>query len=163
MLPIVLFSFLRFVVAVSRVSPDGKTKYICTCGQSKNFPYCDGSHRAYNAEHGTSVAPKAVSKESTGKDQVWVCACGLAKGRAEGEPFCDGSHKSLAANQPAAAAAAAVAEAEKPAEAAAEAPAAAAEATEKAAEAEESEAASAEASVATSALSDSEFIHVNKE
>jgi CDGSH-type Zn-finger protein len=116
-----------FVLALASV--DGKTKYICACGQSKNFPYCDGSHRAYNAEHGTSVGPTVVSKESTGKDTVWVCACGEAKGRVDGNPMCDGSHRKLPENQkpaepaaavPAATAAAPVAEAAPTAEAAAE-------------------------------------------
>ncbi|MBW4638392.1 MAG: CDGSH iron-sulfur domain-containing protein [Gloeocapsa sp. UFS-A4-WI-NPMV-4B04] len=35
------------------------TYYICTCGQSKNLPYCDGSHQ------GTGLQPLALELEST--------------------------------------------------------------------------------------------------
>ena len=27
---------------------------------SKNYPYCDGSHTAYNREHGTNLGPTVV-------------------------------------------------------------------------------------------------------
>lgn len=32
----------------------------CRCWKSQKFPYCDGSHRAYNAETGSNVAPVVV-------------------------------------------------------------------------------------------------------
>ena len=32
----------------------GQKCSVCTCGSSKNLPYCDGSHRTVNGEKGTS-------------------------------------------------------------------------------------------------------------
>ena len=32
----------------------GQKCSICTCGTSKNLPYCDNSHRTVNEEKGTS-------------------------------------------------------------------------------------------------------------
>ncbi len=40
--------------------PNGIKAY-CRCWQSKNFPYCDGSHRQYNAEHGDHLGPIVVT------------------------------------------------------------------------------------------------------
>lgn len=55
----------------------------CTCGFSKNQPFCDGSH------HGTKFQPEkfTIKKEREYK----LCQCKMcAKG-----PFCDDSHKRL--------------------------------------------------------------------
>ncbi len=59
-------------------------KYYCTCGESANKPYCDGSHETQN----TGKEPKEVIIE---KDRrVGICDCGNTKT----SPFCDGSHDS---------------------------------------------------------------------
>lgn len=61
----------------------GKTYFWCACGQSKNQPFCDGSHK------GTSFTPVKFTAEETKK--AWLCGC---KNSAKA-PFCDGTHKGL--------------------------------------------------------------------
>ncbi len=60
------------------------TYYWCSCGLSKNQPYCDGSHK------GTEFTP--VAFEITEPRQVALCNC-KHTGNA---PFCDGAHTKLA-------------------------------------------------------------------
>lgn len=55
----------------------------CACGQSKNQPFCDGSHK------GTEFTPVKFTVAADGKK--WLCGCK----RTAGQPFCDGSHKKL--------------------------------------------------------------------
>ena len=59
----------------------GQTLYFCSCGLSKNPPYCDGSHK------GSGKSPHAVKVEKDGP--IWACGCGKTKSA----PLCDGSHK----------------------------------------------------------------------
>ena len=59
----------------------GKTYAWCACGQSKNQPYCDGSHKA------TSIRPNIFKAEKS--EPRWICMCKQTKHK----PFCDGSHK----------------------------------------------------------------------
>jgi CDGSH-type Zn-finger protein len=40
------------------VSLDAGTHWICTCGQSQNYPYCDGSHK------GTTFQPLALELQA---------------------------------------------------------------------------------------------------
>lgn len=40
------------------VTLDAGTHWICTCGGSSNFPYCDGGHK------GTAFQPLALELES---------------------------------------------------------------------------------------------------
>ncbi len=61
----------------------GQTLYWCACGQSKNQPFCDGSHK------GSEFSPKQWVAEKDAK--VFLCTC-KRTGKA---PFCDGSHTKL--------------------------------------------------------------------
>lgn len=59
------------------------TYYWCACGQSKNQPFCDGSHQ------GTAFEPTEF--EITEQKRVALCVCKHAGKK----PFCDGSHRNL--------------------------------------------------------------------
>ena len=61
----------------------GQSYYWCSCGQSKNQPFCDGSHK------GSSFSPMAVEITET-KTVSW-CTCK----QSANQPFCDGAHKQL--------------------------------------------------------------------
>jgi CDGSH-type Zn-finger protein len=55
----------------------------CACGQSKNQPFCDGSHK------GTAFTPTKFTV--TTQEKKWLCGCKHSKTA----PFCDGTHKAL--------------------------------------------------------------------
>jgi CDGSH-type Zn-finger protein len=59
------------------------TYYWCSCGQSKNQPFCDGAHQ------GTEFTPQAF--ELTEKKKVALCQCKVTNN----PPFCDGAHAKL--------------------------------------------------------------------
>lgn len=59
------------------------TYYWCSCGRSKNQPYCDGSHK------GTAFEPMLFSINET--LDVALCQCK----RTSTPPFCDGTHNKL--------------------------------------------------------------------
>ena len=61
----------------------GKTYYWCACGQSRNQPFCDGSHK------GSAFAPKRFTAEKDGT--VYFCGCKHSQNGA----LCDGSHSKL--------------------------------------------------------------------
>ncbi|MCL4150606.1 UNVERIFIED_CONTAM: hypothetical protein GTU68_019213 [Idotea baltica] len=46
---------------------EGEEYYFCTCGKSKNQPFCDGSHA------GTGFKPKSFVAEETG--DAYLCRC----------------------------------------------------------------------------------------
>jgi CDGSH-type Zn-finger protein len=57
--------------------------YWCSCGQSQNQPFCDGSHQ------GTQFLP--LMFEVTQKKKVALCNCKFTGAT----PFCDGAHTKL--------------------------------------------------------------------
>ena len=61
----------------------GKEYHWCACGQSKNQPFCDGSHR------GSEFKPVFFDAKETGK--AYLCGCKHTKN----PPFCDGTHRTL--------------------------------------------------------------------
>lgn len=60
-------------------------KYYCTCGESANKPYCDGSHETMK----TGKSPKEHVINET--KRLAICDCG----HTGNSPFCDGSHSKL--------------------------------------------------------------------
>ncbi len=62
---------------------DAGTYYWCSCGRSKNQPFCDGSHE------GTDFTPVEFTLNE--KTTVALCLCKHSKN----PPFCDGSHNEL--------------------------------------------------------------------
>jgi glutamate synthase domain-containing protein 2 len=63
----------------------GEQYYWCSCGHSKDGPFCDGTHRSV----GTELTYKPFKASETG--EVLLCMCKHTKN----PPFCDGSHASL--------------------------------------------------------------------
>ncbi len=60
---------------------EGESYFWCSCGQSNNQPFCDGSHK------GSEFSPvKFVAEESK---TVALCGC-RGTGNA---PMCDGTHR----------------------------------------------------------------------
>lgn len=61
----------------------GKTYAWCSCGESKNQPFCDGSHS------GSDFVPKVFKAEES--KTAYMCQC-----KQTANPgFCDGAHKGL--------------------------------------------------------------------
>ena len=72
----------------------GKTNYLkliqnlervafCMWGNSKNGPYCDGSHK------GTEISSKVVTYDID--TSLHTCGCQQSKNK----PMCDGTHKTI--------------------------------------------------------------------
>jgi len=55
----------------------------CACGESKNQPFCDGSHKT------TPFRPIIFKTDEPKK--VALCQCKHSAGK----PYCDGTHKTL--------------------------------------------------------------------
>ncbi len=62
---------------------DPGTYHWCTCGRSKNQPFCDGAHE------GTGFLPREFALAE--KKDVALCNC-KHTGNA---PFCDGAHEKV--------------------------------------------------------------------
>ena len=59
------------------------TYYFCTCGNSEDGVFCNGSHQ------GTGFAPMQFTLEK--KQKVALCCCKHSNNL----PFCDGGHSKL--------------------------------------------------------------------
>ena len=67
----------------SVMSLDPGTYYWCSCGRSRDQPFCDGSHE------GTGFEPVELTVDA--KKDVALCQCKHTKT----PPFCDGTHQTL--------------------------------------------------------------------
>lgn len=61
----------------------GKSYWWCACGQSKNQPFCDGSHK------GSAFTP--LEFKATESKKVFFCTCK----QTANHPLCDGAHNKL--------------------------------------------------------------------
>ncbi|MBP6011071.1 MAG: CDGSH iron-sulfur domain-containing protein [Alphaproteobacteria bacterium] len=61
----------------------GKSYWWCACGQSKNQPFCDGSHK------GSAFTP--LEYKATESKKVFFCTCK----QTANHPLCDGTHNKL--------------------------------------------------------------------
>ena len=64
---------------------EGQTYYWCTCGNSQQQPFCDGSHK------GTEFKPLKFTWDKPDKMKASVCGCKLNKD--ESGAICDRSHR----------------------------------------------------------------------
>ena len=68
----------------------GKKYHWCSCGLSATQPFCDGAHKAYKNEDGSSVM-KSVKFEATTNETLYFCGCKHSKSGI----FCDGTHAKI--------------------------------------------------------------------
>ena len=61
----------------------GKQYWWCACGQSKNQPFCDGSHKTTDF--------KPVQFTASESKEAYLCGCKNSANK----PFCDGTHRKL--------------------------------------------------------------------
>lgn len=69
--------------APKAIELEAGTYFWCACGQSKNQPFCDGSHT------GMEFTPVQFSIEE--KKTVYLCQCKYSGNK----PYCDGTHQKL--------------------------------------------------------------------
>ncbi|OAF72202.1 CDGSH iron-sulfur domain-containing protein 3, mitochondrial [Intoshia linei] len=69
-----------------------KLYYWCTCGISRNQPFCDGEHRTIQHSHKAKSTDGFSPIKFKVKDDghYWLCNCK----QTNNAPFCDGSHDS---------------------------------------------------------------------
>ena len=68
-----------FKIAVA----EGKSYFWCSCGQSKNQPFCDGAHK------GSEFSPMKYEAKET--KTVYFCGCKYSQNGV----LCDGAHNKL--------------------------------------------------------------------
>jgi len=73
----------------------GETYYYCTCGRSKNQPFCDGSHNAEDCTYKPLKFTYEGDPNNPDLEEKEVSLCGCKNNKTEKGPFCDGSHKNL--------------------------------------------------------------------
>jgi mannose-6-phosphate isomerase-like protein (cupin superfamily)/CDGSH-type Zn-finger protein len=66
----------------------GRTYFWCSCGRSRNQPFCDGSHK------GTGFEPRQLVLAAD--EEVLLCGCKHTRT----PPFCDGAHTNLPGGSP---------------------------------------------------------------
>lgn len=69
------------------ITLDPGSYYRCTCGKSKNLPFCDESH------HGSGNWPISFTVQE--RQKVYLCSCG----KTANAPYCD-SHCGVSLPQP---------------------------------------------------------------
>ena len=62
---------------------EGTSYHWCACGESKNQPFCVGSHK------GSGITPVNFKAEKS--EEHYLCGCKHSANK----PFCDGSHNKL--------------------------------------------------------------------
>ena len=67
----------------SAISLEAGTYCWCSCGRSRDQPFCDGAHE------GTGIEPVEFTVTET--KEVALCQCK----RTKTPPFCDGTHQAL--------------------------------------------------------------------
>ena len=87
---ILLSTFIKEILMAYENSPiiideTPGIKNYCTCGESSNKPYCDGSHSSKN----TGKSSKEFIIEEARR--YVICDCG----RTGNSPFCDGTHSKI--------------------------------------------------------------------
>lgn len=68
----------------------GKKYFWCSCGLSAKQPFCDGSHKNYKKEDGSSLM-KSVVYDAEESKTIYFCGCKHGKNGV----LCDGSHNAL--------------------------------------------------------------------
>lgn len=68
----------------------GKKYFWCSCRFSANQPFCDGAHKAFRNEDGSSIM-KSIHYVADETKTLYFCGCKQSK-----HPIlCDGTHNSL--------------------------------------------------------------------
>jgi CDGSH-type Zn-finger protein len=60
-----------------KIEPSDKPVFVCTCGLTKNFPFCDGTHKVARAEEPGTLHVYGEDRQSVsqGPDDFKGCTC----------------------------------------------------------------------------------------